>query len=81
MHTNPFYNGDYYEAEDWNGYSHWESAEGAHLYYLDTGYWQFDNRVQDGTQDYYDGGYLKLSNPYDFEFLYNDEVYQEYRFS
>ena len=33
---------------------------GAHLYWLesgDGGWWQFDNREQDGTNDWYDGGY------------------------
>lgn len=34
---------------------------GAHLYWLQSGsggWWQFDNREQDGTQDLYDGGYF-----------------------
>ena len=28
-----------------------------HLYYRESGFWQLDYREQDGTTDWYDGGY------------------------
>lgn len=46
-HPDDLYNGDYYVAEDWNGFPHFESEKGAHLYYYDVGsggYWQLDHR-------------------------------------
>lgn len=60
-HSDNYYDGVYLRSDDWNGYAHFERPDGsAHLYWLDSGsgYWQFDYREQDGTQDYYDGGYL-----------------------
>lgn len=57
-HSDWFYNGEYYRGDDWNGYPHFENSNGAHLYYLYSCYWQLDNRVQDGTSDLYDGGYM-----------------------
>lgn len=59
-HADSYYNGVYLRAEDWNGFAHFAKADrSAHLYYLDSGsgYWQLDYREQDGTADYYDGGY------------------------
>ena len=49
MHPDDFYNGDYYPDGNWNGYPHFSSDAGAHLYYLNNdahpdGYWQLDNR-------------------------------------
>jgi len=36
------------------------------LFHLDagSGYWQMDYREQDGTLDYYDGGYLAGGDDY-----------------
>ena len=60
-HADDYYNGAYLRAEDdWGGNAHFAKADrSAHLYYLDSGsgYWQLDYREQDGTSDYYDGGY------------------------
>ena len=50
----------YYRMEDWNGQPHFANEDRSrHLFHLDSsaGYWQLDNREQDGTLDYYDGGY------------------------
>lgn len=59
-HADDYYNGAYLRDEDWSGFAHFAKADrSAHLYYLDSGsgYWQLDYREQDGTADYYDGGY------------------------
>ena len=60
-HPDWFYTGYYYQDGEWNGYPHFTDGMGAHLYWYesgDGGWWQFDNREQDGTNDWYDGGYL-----------------------
>jgi len=65
-HPDDFYDGLYTRSADWNDHPHFEKPDGsAHLYFLDTGsgYWQFDYRQQDGTSDYYDGGYMS-ANPW-----------------
>jgi len=59
-HPDWWYNGYYYQDGVWNGYPHYTDGMGAHLYWLESGeggWWQFDNRDQDGTNDWYDGGY------------------------
>ena len=51
------YDGVYYRAEDWGGYPHFEHENGgAHLYHIGC-YWQLDDRDQDGTNDYWRGGF------------------------
>ena len=65
-HADSLYNGLYCREEDWNGHPHFESQNGMHLFYYDTGwdygeYWQLDDRDQDGTSDYYNGGYYPSS--------------------
>jgi len=58
-HADNLYNGLYCREEDWNNLPHFENENGRHLYYYDSSYdyWQLDYREQDGTYDYYDGGY------------------------
>jgi len=59
-HASEQYNGIYYRVEDWNGFPHFAKEDrSAHLFHLESGggYWQLDYREQDGTRDYYDGGY------------------------
>jgi len=60
-HPDGQYNGCYSVGEDWNGWPHFMSDGGAHLYYYGAGggYWQLDYNDQDGTEDLYDGGYLR----------------------
>ena len=54
------YNGVYHRAEDWQGYPHFANENGnAHLYYRSECYWQLDDRVQDGSRDFYNGGYVE----------------------
>lgn len=46
-HADDWYNGRYWQAEDWAGYAHFIKEDGsAHLYHLDSGYgyWQLDYR-------------------------------------
>ena len=47
-HTDDYYNGDYYKAEEWNGYPHYATADRrAHLFFLEfggEGFWQIDWR-------------------------------------
>jgi len=60
-HPDWWYTGYYYQDEDWNGYPHFTDGMGAHLYWFESGsggWWQFDNREQDGTNDWYEGGYF-----------------------
>ena len=63
-HPDWWYSGYYYNDGTWNGYPHFTDGMGAHLYFHESwsgtgsGWWQFDNRVQDGTNDYFDGGYF-----------------------
>lgn len=33
-HSNPAYNGDYEEGEDWGGQPHMMNEDGMHLYWL-----------------------------------------------
>ena len=60
------------------------NENGAHLYWLDqgdSGFWQFDYRYQDGTLDYYDGGYMNVSGEwYDTPNNYDAWGYAEYYF-
>ena len=61
-HPDFWYNGFYYQDGTWNGYPMFTDGMDAYLYFFDpdmdgSGFWQFDNRAQDGTNDWYDGGY------------------------
>ena len=59
-HADDYYNGVYWQTEDWGGFPHFTKEDGtAHLYHFDSGYgyWQLDYRTQDGSNDWYDGGY------------------------
>ena len=52
-HSDDSYNGLYVRGDDWNGYPHFVMGD-KHLFYFpdpydETGYWQLDNREQDGT--------------------------------
>ena len=61
MHPDDYYNGCYYEMGYWAGYPHLENDNGAHLYFYDSngmGYWQLDDREQDGMNDWANGGYF-----------------------
>lgn len=84
---NADYNGRYGPSDDWNGYPHFENENGMHLYFLDTdenpdGYWQFDSREQDGTNDWYDGGYMYCSEGVDqYEGNYDEDGYGEFDFT
>jgi len=35
-HPNSFYDGLYYQADEWNGYPHFTTDTGAHFYYHDS---------------------------------------------
>ena len=59
-HSEDEWNGIYYRVEDWSGSPHFAKEDrSAHLFHLGggSGYWQLDYREQDGTRDYYDGGW------------------------
>lgn len=47
-HTDDYYNGAYFLAEDWNGHPHYATEDRrAHLFYLEfggEGFWQIDWR-------------------------------------
>lgn len=78
-HPDFWYNGFYYQDGTWNGYPMFTDGMDAYLYYLDTehdgsGFWQFDNRAQDGTNDWYDGGYKWCDNISDEDCLFADET-------
>jgi len=54
------WNGDYCRTEDWAHGYHFQKDEDHHFYYFPAYSLecvQFDSRDQDGTNDYYDGGY------------------------
>ena len=85
-HIDDYYNGAYFQAEDWNGHPHYATEDRrAHLFYLewaDDGFWQLDWREQDGTEDLYDGGYT-YAEPHveeiagDLEWTVEDADYYE----
>lgn len=57
---------------------------GAHLYWLesgDAGWWQFDNREQDGTNDWYDGGYMWCSDGWMSCDAYDEDGHATYTFT
>lgn len=65
-HPDGWYEGLYYRAADWYYEPHFTDGMGAHFYWLDndgddSGYWQFDDTDQTGTDgdiaDLYAGGY------------------------
>jgi len=59
-HSVEEWNGRYYVVEDWSESPHFAKGDrSAHLFHLGggSGYWQLDYREQDGTRDYYDGGW------------------------
>lgn len=60
-HINEYYNGVYFQAEDWQGNPHYATEDrSAHLFYSEwgsDGFWQLDYREQDGSEDFYDGGF------------------------
>jgi len=70
-HIDEFYNGVYYQAEDWNGNSHFAKEDrSAHLYFYEwvhpDGFWQLDFNEQDSSgeiADLYHGGYT-YAEPY-----------------
>ena len=88
-HIDDYYNGVYYQAEDWNGHPHFATGDrGAHLFYLEwanEGFWQIDYREQDGTEDLYDGGFT-YAEPHiealegDVEWTVEGEDYSETSF-
>ena len=68
-HDDDFWNGLYIRAEDWNGNPHFAKEDrSAHLFHLN-GYWQMDHREQDGTRDYYDGGYMQAGDEYETDLI------------
>jgi len=80
-HSDDTFNGIYYQAEDWNSLPHYtKSDRSAHWYYyingeMDDGYvnfWQLDSREQDGTNDWYDGGYYGIQYPWDLDEEFED---------
>ena len=63
------YNGLYIRAEDWGGFPHFAKEDrSAHLFHL-SGFWQMDYREQDGTRDYYDGGYMRAGDEYETDLI------------
>lgn len=76
-HSDPGYNGDYCQRADWAAGFHFEKDAQHHFYlysYNDgTGCVQFDDRSQDGTRDYYNGGYLCDAEEYlEYTYLTHD---------
>ena len=66
-HEDDRYNGRYFAGEEWGGRPHFVNEQGSHFYYIDvdddgSGYWQLDDRDQDGTNDWYSGGYYWCSS-------------------
>lgn len=80
-HFDSFYEGDYWKAEDWNGFPHYAKGDrSAHLFYYEfggDGYWQIDWREQDGTEDLYDGGYA-LAEPHIEDIIGNGTQWGSY---
>jgi hypothetical protein len=86
--TDDWYDGYYYEAEQWDGQPHYTDGMGAHLYWLDGedyGYWQFDFNDQTGAypvEDLFDGGYMYQDGEwYSGEDNYDSNGYAEYEFT
>jgi len=78
-HVRPEMNGFYCYGETWNGFPHFESATGMHFYALISwGYynWQFDDRDNDGTNDWYNGGWFSFGG----EVTYGDLTADPYTF-
>ena len=70
-HRDDLYNGYYRQDVDWNGLPHLVNDKGAHLFYFNEGagnrvggYWQLDNRDQDGLSDVFNGGYFQCDADY-----------------
>ena len=70
-HSDDLYNGFYWEDGEWNGYPHLVNDNGMHMYFYPgeadggaTGYWQLDDRTQNGTMDWYNGGYHYCADQY-----------------
>ena len=66
-HEDDRYNGRYFASEEWGGRPHFMNEQGMHFYYIDidddgSGHWQLDDRDQDGTHDWYNGGYYWCSS-------------------
>lgn len=83
IHPVDFYSGFYQDGPEWAG-PHLMNSNGAHLYWLDlgdSGYWQFDYHHQDGTIDYYDGGYMGVSGAWYDTPDYYEDGYAEYEFT
>jgi len=91
-HEDDFYNGVYYQAEDWNANAHFATEDRrAHLFFIEWagyGFWQLDNREQDSTgeiEDLYAGGYT-YAEPHieelegTVEWILEDEDYNETTF-
>lgn len=80
-----FYNGCYSDAGEWSGAPHMMNDNGAHLYWLDGegyGYWQLDNREQDGTNDWFDGGYMYVEGEwYETPDTYDETGFATYTFT
>ena len=63
-HPNTLYNGSYEPQGELNGKPLFVNGGGARLYYYDTGSggapsWSLDDREQNGSQDYYRGGWTR----------------------
>jgi len=69
------YNKKYCRMEDWNNEWHFESGDGYHFYRIDlfdeygVYCYNFDDRDQDGTNDYTHGGYTCLYEDLTYEDL------------
>lgn len=83
-HPDAQYNGRYMATEPWNGLPHYCKEDySAHFYYYssgadgDAGYWCLDNRPQDGSDFFHDGGSMAASSPYDLEAILGGAPDQE----
>lgn len=64
-HPNPLYNGEYIPQHEVNGKPSFRNSEGAVLYYYNAGSggapsWSLDDRDQDGSNDWYRGGWTRV---------------------
>jgi len=74
-HPMEAYSGKYCRMDDWGHEEHFETGDGYHFYHIDllqlygVYCWNFDDRVQDGTNDYSNGGFACYYDPMPYEDL------------
>ena len=84
-HPSGFYSGYYWASYNWNGMPHFINNKGAHFYWLDKddfGFWQFDENLQDITDDMSSGGHMMCEGEWwDCPYNYDENGYAEYEYS